>query len=101
MNVYPVTEPELNSLAETNTQANVFGAAAATLVGSAATLWAESTISAPATPAGEVLLRFGPWVLLFLAGVCGILWIAGLKRRNSVMEAVRKTAVEAKISPRN
>lgn len=99
MKVYPVTEPELTSLADANTQTNVFGAAAATFAGSAVTLWAESTISAPASPAGELLLQFGPWLLLVVSAACTILWFFGLRRRRSIINTVRATAVEASIVP--
>lgn len=100
MKVYPVTDVELTSLAEANTQANAFGAAATTCVGSAITLWAESTISAPSTAMGELLLKFGPWVLLALGGLFGLLWLFGLKRRSSIIANVRSTAVETELVQR-
>ena len=100
MKVYPVTEPELTSLEEANTQANLFGAAAATFAGSAVTLWSESTISAPVTPEGVILLQFGPWLLLGVSAICAVMWVEGMRRRRSIITTVRSTAVEASIVQR-
>lgn len=97
MKVYPVTEPELTSLAEANTQANMFGAASTTCFGSAATLWAESTISAPSTDLGVLLLAFGPWLMVVFGVLFGVLWIYGIRRRKSIISNVRATAVEAQV----
>lgn len=97
MKVYPVTDAELRSLEDSNAQANIFGSASTTAFGSAVTLWADSKIEAPSTGIGQLLLAIGPWIMVSLGVVFGVLWLIALRRRKTVIGEVRSSAVEAQV----
>lgn len=101
MKVYPVTEPELMALSETNTFISAFGSLSATAFGSAATLWSESKISAPVTPEGTVLLTYGPKVLIVIGAIFAGLAALSLWRRKTIITEIRNSAVEAKMVQRS
>lgn len=101
MKVYPVVEPELTALSDANTFLSAFGSLSAASFGSAATLWAESKISAPVTPEGMVLLAFGPPLLIIVGVVFAGLAVLSLWRRKTVITEIRNSAVEAKMVQRS
>ena len=71
MKYYPVLEHELDDLGRYAGQTTIWATVSGVFFSSGFTLYVESLVSPEANPAGQALLKAGPWV-------CGVIAVAAL-----------------------
>jgi len=84
MKIYPVAEHEVDALTTMNTLTTVLFTVGVGLISLAVGIWVTDMFSTQVTPAGEVLSKFGAWILVALGILCFLLtcWTTS-KRRNT------------------
>lgn len=92
MKIYPVAEHELDALTTMNTLTTVLFTVGSALISLAVGIWVTAMFTEKVTPAGDVLSKFGAWILVALGIVCLLLtcW-TGSKRRATWAKIIRES----------
>jgi hypothetical protein len=96
MKIYPVAEHELDALTTMNTLTTVLFTVGTGLISLAVGIWVTALFTEKVTPAGDVLSKFGAWVLVALGILCLLLtcW-TGAKRRATWAKIIRESGDKA------